>query len=36
EKKELPFLVGDAADAVVALAEDGLLNAQQKFHSAGK
>ena len=36
EKKELPFLVGDAADAVTALAEDGLLTAQQKFHSAGK
>lgn len=36
EKKELPLLIGDAADAVVALAEDGLLTAQQKFHSAGK
>jgi len=36
EKKELPFLIGDAADAVAALAEDGLLTAQQKFHSAGK
>jgi peptidyl-tRNA hydrolase, PTH1 family len=36
EKKELPFLIGDAADAVAALAEDGLLNAQQKFHSTGK
>ncbi|NKX53319.1 aminoacyl-tRNA hydrolase [Arthrobacter mobilis] len=36
EKKELPFLIGDAADAVESLASEGLLNAQQRFHSAGK
>jgi PTH1 family peptidyl-tRNA hydrolase len=35
ERKELPFLVSDAADAVVSLVGEGLLNAQQKFHSAG-
>jgi PTH1 family peptidyl-tRNA hydrolase len=33
ERKELPFLVGDAADAVEAVVTDGLLAAQQRFHS---
>lgn len=33
EKKELPFLIGDSADAVELLVEEGLLAAQQKFHS---
>jgi peptidyl-tRNA hydrolase, PTH1 family len=33
EKKELPFLLGDAADAVEMLVTDGLTVAQQKFHS---
>jgi PTH1 family peptidyl-tRNA hydrolase len=35
ERKELPFLVGDAADAVELLAAEGLLAAQQRFHSPG-
>jgi PTH1 family peptidyl-tRNA hydrolase len=34
EKKELPFLIDSAADAVEALVRDGLTAAQQKFHSA--
>ena len=34
EKKELPFLVGSAADAVEDLIREGLLAAQQKFHPA--
>lgn len=34
EAKELPFLIGDAADAVELLLTDGLTAAQQKFHSA--
>jgi PTH1 family peptidyl-tRNA hydrolase len=34
EKKELPFLLDSAADAVEALVRDGLTAAQQKFHSA--
>jgi PTH1 family peptidyl-tRNA hydrolase len=34
EKKELPFLLDSAADAVEALVRDGLAAAQQKFHSA--
>ena len=34
EKKELPFLLGSAADAVEALVREGLLAAQQKFHPA--
>ncbi|WP_445154946.1 aminoacyl-tRNA hydrolase [Arthrobacter sp. Hor0625] len=34
EKKELPFLIDDAADAVEALLRDGLQAAQQKFHPA--
>ncbi|CCH78334.1 peptidyl-tRNA hydrolase [Nostocoides japonicum T1-X7] len=33
ERKELPFLLDDAADAVEALVRDGLLEAQQRFHS---
>ncbi|MGF9664100.1 aminoacyl-tRNA hydrolase [Arthrobacter crystallopoietes] len=33
EKKDLPFLVGDSADAVELLIDEGLLSAQQKFHS---
>lgn len=33
EAKELPFLIGDAADAVELLLTDGLTAAQQKFHS---
>lgn len=34
EKKELPFLLDDAADAVELLITDGLLAAQQRFHPA--
>ncbi len=34
EKKELPFLIDTAADAVEALVRDGLQPAQQKFHPA--
>ena len=33
ESKELPFLVSDGADAVELLVTEGLLAAQQKFHS---
>ena len=33
EKKDLPFLVSDSADAVEILIDEGLLTAQQKFHS---
>ena len=33
ERKELPFLLGDAADAVELLVTQGLVVAQQKFHS---
>ena len=33
EKKELPFLLDSAADAVEALVREGLLAAQQKFHA---
>ncbi len=33
ERKELPFLVSDAADAVEAILESGLEKAQQRFHS---
>ncbi|MEX5294674.1 aminoacyl-tRNA hydrolase [Kocuria sp. CPCC 205268] len=32
EGKELPFLLDDAADAVEHLVENGLLEAQQRFH----
>jgi peptidyl-tRNA hydrolase, PTH1 family len=34
EKKELPFLLDEAADAVELLIRDGLTAAQQRFHSA--
>ncbi|EMY33589.1 peptidyl-tRNA hydrolase [Arthrobacter crystallopoietes BAB-32] len=34
EKKDLPFLIDDAADAIELLIEEGLLAAQQKFHSS--
>ncbi|MCC3272951.1 aminoacyl-tRNA hydrolase [Arthrobacter zhangbolii] len=34
EAKELPFLVGDAADAVELLLSEGLTAAQQKFHTS--
>lgn len=34
EKKELPFLLDEAADAVEMLISSGLLAAQQKFHPA--
>jgi PTH1 family peptidyl-tRNA hydrolase len=34
EKKELPFLIDSAADAVEVLVRDGLLAAQQRFHPA--
>lgn len=33
ERKVLPTLLADAADAIEAIASDGLLAAQQKFHS---
>lgn len=33
ERKELPLLLEDAADAVEALAGSGLLAAQQRFHA---
>ena len=33
ERKELPFLVGDAADAAEMVVTEGLVAAQQKFHS---
>ena len=33
ERKELPFLVGDAADAAEMVVTQGLTAAQQKFHS---
>lgn len=35
EKKELPFVVSDSAQAVELLMKEGLLAAQQKFHSMG-
>lgn len=34
ERKELPFLLDEAADAVETLVRDGLAAAQQKFHPA--
>ncbi|MDQ1057600.1 PTH1 family peptidyl-tRNA hydrolase [Arthrobacter globiformis] len=34
EKKELPFLLEDAADAVELLIREGLTAAQQQFHTA--
>jgi len=33
ERAELPFLIDDAADAVELVAQEGLLAAQQRFHS---
>lgn len=36
EKKDLPFLVDDAADAAEILVREGLLAAQQKFHGTAK
>jgi PTH1 family peptidyl-tRNA hydrolase len=33
ERKELPFLLDDAADAVELLVTRGLDTAQQRFHS---
>ncbi|AUZ88573.1 aminoacyl-tRNA hydrolase, partial [Arthrobacter agilis] len=33
EKKDLPFLLDDAADAVEQLITEGLLAAQQRFHA---
>ena len=33
ERKELPFLVADAADAAEQLVAEGLLSAQQRWHS---
>jgi peptidyl-tRNA hydrolase, PTH1 family len=36
EKKELPFLLDDAADAAELLLREGLLAAQQKFHGTAK
>ena len=33
ERKTLPILVGDAADAVEQLIEEGLVAAQQRFHA---
>jgi len=35
ERKELPFLLDSAADAVEAVLEHGLEAAQQRFHSRG-
>ncbi|MEE1619971.1 aminoacyl-tRNA hydrolase [Zafaria sp. Z1313] len=34
EKKELPFLIDDAADAVEVLIREGLTTAQQRFHGS--
>ncbi|SDP38186.1 peptidyl-tRNA hydrolase [Pedococcus dokdonensis] len=33
ERKELPFLLGDAADAAEMVVTEGILHAQQRFHS---
>jgi PTH1 family peptidyl-tRNA hydrolase len=33
EKKSLPILLAEAADAIEAIATDGLVAAQQRFHS---
>lgn len=33
ERADLPLLIGDAADAVELLVQDGLLAAQQRFHA---
>jgi PTH1 family peptidyl-tRNA hydrolase len=34
ERKDLPFLLAEAADAVELLVREGLLAAQQKHHPA--
>jgi PTH1 family peptidyl-tRNA hydrolase len=34
ERKDLPFLLDEAADAVELLVREGLTAAQQKFHPA--
>jgi PTH1 family peptidyl-tRNA hydrolase len=34
ERKDVPFLLDEAADAVEMLVRDGLTAAQQKFHPA--
>ena len=34
ERKELPFLIDEAADAVEMLVREGLTASQQKFHPA--
>ena len=34
ERKELPLLLGDAADAVLALSTEGLAAAQQRFNAS--
>jgi PTH1 family peptidyl-tRNA hydrolase len=33
ERKDLPFLIGDAADATEQLVAEGLLATQQRWHS---
>jgi PTH1 family peptidyl-tRNA hydrolase len=33
ERKELPFLLDEAADAVESLVQVGLLESQQRFHA---
>jgi PTH1 family peptidyl-tRNA hydrolase len=35
ERKELPFLLDRAVDAVEALLADGLAAAQRRFHGSG-
>lgn len=35
ERKELPFLISDSAQAVELLIREGLIAAQQKYHSVG-
>jgi PTH1 family peptidyl-tRNA hydrolase len=35
ERKELPFLLDEAADAVESLVQVGLLESQQRFHAPG-
>ena len=34
ERKDLPILVGDAADAVEQIVAEGLTPAQNRFHAA--
>ncbi|MFT4235510.1 MAG: aminoacyl-tRNA hydrolase [Microbacterium sp.] len=33
ERKNLPILIADAADAVESIVQDGLVSAQQRFHA---